>query len=420
MVRRRTPTGMAAQKSTRKYDILVLGATGYTGAQTVDHIAQHLPTELKWAIAGRSRTKLDALAAKVKSLSPERSQPAVEVVDFGDRKQLDAVVGDAKVCISVVLYHEVGEVVVQACVENGTDYIDTLGNAPLIRAFIEKYHEAAVKAGVALIHACGFFTAPQDLLAWAVARELQEKASAKTNEVILIVPNIPLEPSGGTVTSMIVGSNTDPRTVKEATQPWALSPIPGKQTSTSANFLHIRRDPDLGLLSDSSFHDVVDRVVVHRTWGLLTSAGQEYGPNFQYNEYHRVSSTIAGLFLLAQKFLIEYLLWFGPTRALVKMILPTASGKGPDIEKSLRQPVEIEAIGVADSSDARRAHASFSHPSGSYPVTALFLAQGAASLLYTRSLEGQVAGGSLTPAFLGADLISRIQSAGATFRVNLM
>lgn len=66
---------LSENKSDREYDIVVVGATGYTGKLTATHIAEHLPTNLKWAIAGRSGVKLDALAAEVKKLSPDRLQP---------------------------------------------------------------------------------------------------------------------------------------------------------------------------------------------------------------------------------------------------------------------------------------------------------------------------------------------------------
>ena len=59
----------------REYDIVLLGATGYTGRLTAEHIQRHLPTNLKWAIAGRSREKLEKLAAKLKGIDPDRLQP---------------------------------------------------------------------------------------------------------------------------------------------------------------------------------------------------------------------------------------------------------------------------------------------------------------------------------------------------------
>lgn len=66
---------MSELKNDREYDIVLVGATGYTGILTAEHIAEHLPTNLKWAIAGRSGAKLEGLATKLKKLAPERLQP---------------------------------------------------------------------------------------------------------------------------------------------------------------------------------------------------------------------------------------------------------------------------------------------------------------------------------------------------------
>jgi hypothetical protein len=61
--------------SQRQYDIVLFGATGYTGNLTAEHIATHLPTDLKWAIAGRSSSKLETVAAECKALNADRVQP---------------------------------------------------------------------------------------------------------------------------------------------------------------------------------------------------------------------------------------------------------------------------------------------------------------------------------------------------------
>ncbi|KAI1377066.1 hypothetical protein F4677DRAFT_454196 [Hypoxylon crocopeplum] len=342
----------------------LLGATGYTGSLTAEHIVRHLPTDLKWAVA----------------------------VSLDNPNQLDAVVKNSKVCISVVLYWRVGEVVVKSCVQNDTDYIDfpRAGDILLLRTFVDKYHEAAVNAGVALIHLCGACTGPQDLLTWVVVHELAQKALLKTRKVVLSVIDFELSPSGGTVGSMMA-------------------------ESTHSN-------PVLGLLSASSITAAENRALVHRTWGLLNGTDQEYRPNFQYNEYNKVSSIAAGLFSTLNTGLLSAVLSFGPGRIIAKLFLPNP-GEGPDVNKALDSPVKLEAMAIADSSDDSkppRAYASFSHPSGTYHTTALFLAQGAASLVYTRGLEGQVASGCLTPAFLGPDLLSRVQAGGATVRVQLV
>ncbi|KAI1475364.1 hypothetical protein K445DRAFT_219923 [Daldinia sp. EC12] len=409
------------RRRSRKYDILLLGATGYTGSLTAEHIVRHLPVDLKWAIAGRSKSKLESLASKLKELDPERVQPEIEVVKFDDPRQLGSVVKNSKVCISVVLYWQVGEVVVKSCIENGTDYIDVAGDIPLLRTFIDQYHEAALDARIALIHLCGVFTGPQDLLTWAAARELAQKVSQKTKELVFSLTEFEADVSGGTASSMLAESTYDSQSLKEAKEPWVLSPTKRPQTSAPTNFLNMRKDSTLGLLSGSSFSAEQNRALVHRTWALLQDTDQAYGPNFEYNEYIKVSSAVDGIIRLLTLVLVRGALKFGPSRRLLGLVLPKP-GEGPDVEKERASRIKFEAIATADtgSNPVPRAYASFSYPSGSYHTTALFLAQGAASLLYTRNLANHVPGGCLTPAFLGEDLWKRLQNAGAVLRVNLL
>ncbi|KAI1774448.1 hypothetical protein F4818DRAFT_82855 [Hypoxylon cercidicola] len=212
------------------------------------------------------------------------------------------------------------------------------------------------------------------------------------------------------------------RLLEQARQPWVLSPTEGPQTSASTNFLGIRQEPVLGLLSASSFSAEENRALVHRTWGLLNSTSYGYGSNFQYNEYDKVSSAAIGLFHMVSAVLLDAMLKFRPVRSIAKVFI-IAPGEGPDVEKTRHSRVKFEAVAIANSNDGGdppRAYASFLYLSGAYHTTALFLAQGAASLLYTRSLEGQVVGGCLTLAFLGADLIERVQETGAGFKVDLI
>ena len=125
----------------RLYDIVLIGATGYTGALTAEHIAEHLPTNVRWAIAGRSEDKLRKLDERLKLINSDRSPPSkmiilaltqklkgslgIEAVSL-NQPELERLLGKAKVCISAVgpyIWH--GEVVIEACITQRTHYLDT-------------------------------------------------------------------------------------------------------------------------------------------------------------------------------------------------------------------------------------------------------------------------------------------------------
>lgn len=242
----------------------------------------------------------------------------------------------------------------------------------------------------------------------------------KTKELVLSVVSIASDPSGGTIESMMERGVFGAEVLQKAQQPWYLSPTMGQQSSNSTNFLGMRHDSFLGGLSASAFNAVQNRAIIHRTWGLL-GGGKDYGPNFQYNEYERASSTLAGVFQILNNRAIGLLLTIPPLKAIAMMFLPVP-GAGPDLEKEKSYRVEMEAVAIADVDDdkAAKVYSRFVYPGGPYHTTGAFLAQGAASLLYVRKLEGGAVGGLLTPAFLGADLIERIQGVGAELSTKML
>jgi short subunit dehydrogenase-like uncharacterized protein len=232
---------------------------------------------------------------------------------------------------------------------------------------------------------------------------------------------MPSDPSGGTVESMMERGAFEAKILQESQQPWYLSPTKGRQKSNSTNLFGMRHDPLLGELSASSLSEVQNIAIIHRTWGLL-GGGKDYGPNFQYNEYNKTSSTLAGMFQILNSKAIGLMLALAPLRAIAKMILPVP-GQGPDLEKEKNYRVEMEAVAIADTDDdktAPRAYSRFAYPGGPYHATGAFLAQGAASLLYVRKLEAGAVGGCLTPAFMGADLIERIQGVSTEFSTKIL
>ncbi|KAH8203975.1 hypothetical protein TruAng_001917 [Truncatella angustata] len=414
---------MVPKKQDRQYGIVLVGATGYTGALTAEHIVQHLPTNLRWAIAGRSKEKLDGLAARLRELAPDRVQPAIEIVSLDRHDQLNTVLLKSNVCISVVSYGRVGTQVIEACIENRTDYIDTTRKERKPLALLQVTNiqsppcarREITDTDKQLIHSCGAFSAPQDLLTWLAVRALKQQTGLPTKEVILSFKKMTLSPSGGTANAILSKPNFDAKTIAESHDPWYLSPVRGTAVQNPINFFGIRKEPYLGVLVASAYGARGDRAVVHRTWGLL-QGGKEYGANFHFNEYNSASSTLHGLWKMLNVVLLGLLLSVKP---LARLFLPR-EGDGPDLEATRHAPAELEAVAIADGDETKKAFARFKFLGGSYYVTGAVLAQGAASLLYTRHLEGGYEGGNLTPAFLGEDFAERLRGAGAEIEVGLL
>ncbi|KAK8100932.1 hypothetical protein PG999_011306 [Apiospora kogelbergensis] len=312
------------------YDIILVGATGYTGMLTAEHITQFLPTNIRWAIEGRSKGKLDRLATRLGRLSPDRTQPVAETVGISEDIALAQLVGKSKVCISVVSYWQVGEKVVEACIESGTDYVDATGDIYRLKGWIDKYQEQAMADGVTFIHACAAFTAPHDILTLLLVRELRSTASVQTRKVIISVVDLPKKPSGGTVESIIHGATYSRDTVVELQNPWILSPVAGTTTGSTeeddqTDIFGMRSESGLGLLTDTSYSATQDRHIVHRTWGLLSDSDWGYGSRFRYREYSHAGSRISGIVKLLDVLLATFMLLFALFRTLAKRFVFPAS-----------------------------------------------------------------------------------------------
>ena len=147
----------------REYDICIFGATGYTGehvARSVQRMARDGTwAGVKWAIAGRSRAKLDALIAK-NGLEPT----GVVIADTSDPASLLAMAASTRVMLNATgPYRFYGEPVVVACISAGTDYTDLCGEPEFIDRMILKHGESASEKGVVVVHGCAFDSVPADI-----------------------------------------------------------------------------------------------------------------------------------------------------------------------------------------------------------------------------------------------------------------
>jgi short subunit dehydrogenase-like uncharacterized protein len=174
---------MSSRKHDRQYDLIVFGATGYTGKFTAEHIATHLPTDLKWAVAGRSADKLRQVAAKCKSLNPDRRQPEIEVCNL-DHTDLDALAKKTFILITTVgPFGKHGEYAFKACAENGTHYVDSTGEVPFVARMIKKYEGTAKASGAMLFPQSAVESVPSDLLTWSLASAIRSKFNAPVADV---------------------------------------------------------------------------------------------------------------------------------------------------------------------------------------------------------------------------------------------
>ena len=209
-----------------KFDIIVYGATGFTGQLVAEYLAAHYKGDgnLKWAMAGRSREKL----ASVRDAIGAPADTALIEADASDPASLKAMVAQAKSVVSSVgPYQLYGSELVAACVASGTDYLDLCGEPLWMRQMIETHEATAKSTGARIVFSCGFDSLPFELGVFCAQKEARKAFGAPANRVKGRVRAITLTVSGGTAASMrglFAAAANDHSLVALLRSPFALTP----------------------------------------------------------------------------------------------------------------------------------------------------------------------------------------------------
>ena len=267
--------------SSSKFDIVVYGATGFTGQLVAEYLAAHYKGDanLKWAMAGRSKDKL----ASVRDAIGAPSDTPLIVADSGDVASLKAMVGKAKCVISTVgPYQLYGNELIAACVEAGTDYVDLCGEPVWMRQMIDKHEAAAKASGARIVFSCGFDSVPFELGAFYAQEEAKRVFGAPASRVKGRVRDMRGTLSGGTAASAKATFEAvakDLSLVAMLKDPFALTPgFKGPKQPPGSKPAY---EEDLQSWSAPFMMALINTRNVHRSNMLM---GFPYGKEFVYDE----------------------------------------------------------------------------------------------------------------------------------------
>src|SRR6478735_6105288 len=267
--------------SSSKFEIVVYGATGFTGRLIAEYLATRYNDDanLKWAMAGRSK---DKLAAVRDAIGAPADTPLI-VADAGDPASLKAMVGQTKSVISTVgPYQFYGNELLAACVESGTDYFDLCGEPLWMRQMIDKHEAAAKASGARIMFSCGFDSVPFELGAFFVQEEARRVFGAPAPRVKGRVRDMRGTLSGGTAAS---GRATFEAVAKDLSlvailnNPFALTP--GFEGAKQPKGNKIVFEEDLQSWTAPFMMALINTRNVHRSNMLM---GFPYGKEFVYDE----------------------------------------------------------------------------------------------------------------------------------------
>ena len=150
--------------SERPYDIVLFGATGFTGGLTAEYLAANAPGKTRWALAGRSQVKLEQVRRRLAEINPDCAELPLLQADVGDPASIRAIADATRVVITTVgPYIHYGEPLVAACAAAGTDYVDLTGEPEFVDLMWLRYNDEAAASGARIVHSCGFDSIPYDL-----------------------------------------------------------------------------------------------------------------------------------------------------------------------------------------------------------------------------------------------------------------
>ncbi|GAA4609072.1 saccharopine dehydrogenase NADP-binding domain-containing protein [Actinoallomurus liliacearum] len=376
----------------RPYDIVLFGATGFTGALTAEYLAAHGTGT--WAVAGRNPAKLEAL----------RDRLGVDLpllrADVTDPASLREIAAAARVVISTVgPYVTYGEPLVAACAEAGTDYVDLTGEPEFVDLMYLKYHARAAETGARLVHACGFDSVPHDLGVYFTVQRLPEDVPLSVRGYVRASG----VPSSGTVHSAIMAAAH----LREAAR-LHRERLRAEPSVTGRRIRAVQGRPhrNAGLGAWALPLPTLDPDVVRRS----ATALDRYGPDFAYSHFAGVRHLTSAVGLAAGSAGLMAAARLGPVRD--RLLDRFVSGDGPSPERRARSWFSVHFAGEGG---GRKVVTKVSGGDPGYEETAKMLAESALCLAFDDLPE--TAGQVTTAEAMGDPLLARLQRAGLEFTV---
>ena len=403
----------------REFDIVVLGATGFTGALVAEYLCKRYAVgdRLRWAAAGRNERKLAALR---ESLGSGAASLPIIVADTLDASAMRQLAERTRVVLTTVgPYARYGSEVVAACAASGTHYCDLAGEVQWIRRMIDAHHDTARGSGARIVHCCGFDSIPMDIGAWFLQKEARARYGEYCDSIMLLVKAMKGGASGGTMASMMNlmrEARADREVARVLARPYSLNPEGEQRGPDRGDQRGIRFDADAQSWTAPFIMATVNTRVVRRSHALL---GYPWGAGFRYHEAIRtgrgpggwvrsatITAGLAGLVGLAS------LNW---SRSLLERFVLPKPGTGPDANARESGFFNLQQIGKLPDGRHIRARITGDRDPG-YGSTSKMLAESAVCLALD---DLDSAGGVLTPAAaMAAPLIARLQAnAGLGFEI---
>ncbi len=407
---------------TRPIELLLWGATGFTGRLAAEHLAKRYAGE-RIAIGGRNASKLEKLRDQLAAIDPKCAAWPIRTADALDVPALDRIVPEARVIATTAgPFTRYGHELVAACARHGTDYCDITGEVPFVRAVIDRNHTRARESGARIVPFCGFDSIPSDLGVLLLQDFCERERGEGCEEASFVLVRARGGVSGGTAASMMVlmeEAGHDARVAALLGNPYAL--VDGSPASGATDAHGVKRMNDSSRAWTAPFAmGQVNSRVVHRTNALLD---YPYGRDFRYEERVALGTGASGWLraagMSAGLAVGQRVLAMGAARSLARRWLPSP-GEGPPKEKRESGSFQIRIDGFAQRRNKRAEPIAKCLVTGEgdpgYTGAAKMLIESA--LCLSRDIPRHVAGVLTPAACMGTALAARLRVVGIAFDVS--
>ncbi len=337
----------------KAFDLILIGATGFTGRRAARYLKQHAPKDFNWGIAARNPDKVSALSRKL-DLTEERCF----IVDNLNKERVEEVVEKAKIIITTAgpfsLY---GENVIAACAKFGTHYLDITGEVGFIKQMADTYGEIAQKSGALLIPFSGFDSVPADIAAFLLQKEFDQPQKLSIRSYYSISGGF----NGGTIVTMLNKFETGE--YKKMNDPALLLSENSEQnihTPKDARFFGY--DSDIRRWSAPFIMGAINSKVVYKTAELMSNQDKPYAKSISYSEHSSLGQWYNPVPFIAVSVIMLSLTLLGPYkwfRSILRKIMP-APGEGPSEEQI--ENGYFKLLGIAEDENGRQATMNMSYP----------------------------------------------------------
>ena len=388
----------------KKYEIIVYGATGFTGQICCKYLRDNY-SDLAWAMAGRNQDKLEQLK------SDFNLDCDVVVADGADLQALRSLASQAKVVLSTAgPFARYGSLLVQACVEEGSHYTDITGENHWVRGLIDKHHAEAASKGIRVIPSCGYDSIPSDLGAFFTISQFNKPVSR-----VDVYHEAQGGASGGTTETIFTMDGLS----KEMRDPFVLNPeetVSEEQRKKSKDGFIIEEVDGIEGWSGIGMMAVANTRVVRRSAALMEQNQKSYGSNFTFGEHGLFSSKRMAR-LASYGSILAFIVIGTPLKRLVRPFL-LKPGEGPSQETQDKGWFRATFVALSEDNE-RKICSMYGSGDPGYKSTAKLVCESALALARSSELPGgNEYGGVLTSAVgLGNVLIERLKKAEIEFKV---